>query len=128
TSVDPNCLLNVSQNVDFGTQGVLDANVDADGELEVTCTSGTAYTVSLARQAGTLPLGSWEMTNGSETVTYGLYADAARADLWGDLPSDHVSGTGTSAVQTLDVYGRIPPQTTPSAGSYSDIVVVTVTY
>ena len=107
---------------------MLDANVDAAGELEVTCTNGTGYTVSLARQAGALPLGSWEMANGSETVTYGLYTDAARTDLWGDLPSDHVSGTGTNAVQTLDVYGRIPPQTTPSAGSYSDTVVVTVTY
>jgi spore coat protein U-like protein len=128
TSVDANCLVNVSQNVDFGTQGVLDTNVDTAGELEVTCTSGSAYTVSLARQAGAMPLGSWEMTNGSETVTYGLYTDAARTDLWGDLPSDHVSGTGSGAVQTLDVYGRIPPQTTPSAGSYSDTVVVTVTY
>ncbi|MFY0084261.1 spore coat protein U domain-containing protein, partial [Acinetobacter baumannii] len=39
------------------------------------------------------------------------------------------SGTGTGAVQTVNVYGRIPAGSTlPSAGSYVDTVTVTVTY
>ncbi len=128
TSVEENCLLDVTQNVDFGIAGVLSGNVDAAGQLQVTCTSGTDYAVSLERQAGPQPLGAWEMTNGAETITYGLYADIARTDLWGGPPADDVSLTGTGAAQLLGVYGRVPPQTTPPAGTYTDTVIVTVTY
>jgi spore coat protein U-like protein len=127
-TVDDDCALSVTQNVDFGTVGFLDSAVNGVGEIEVTCTNTTPYTVGLTRQAGALPLGSWEMVNGAETVTYGLYTDVNRTDLWGAAPSDHVSGTGHGNTQTLDVYGRVPAQTTPPTGTYTDTVVVTVTY
>jgi len=39
-----------------------------------------------------------------------------------------VAGTGTGAAQNLTVYGRIPASQFPGAGSYSDTVVVTLTY
>jgi spore coat protein U-like protein len=68
------------------------------------------------------------MVNGTDTITYGLYTDVNRTDPWGAPPSDHVSGTGNSNAQTLDVYGRVPAQTTPPTGTYTDTVVVTVTY
>ena len=38
------------------------------------------------------------------------------------------SGTGTGVTQTLNVYGRVAPQTTPKPGTYSDTVIATVTY
>jgi spore coat protein U-like protein len=31
-------------------------------------------------------------------------------------------------VQNLIVFGRVPPQATPSAGAYADTIAVTVTY
>jgi spore coat protein U-like protein len=45
-TVPANCLV-ATQNIDFGSKGVLDANVDATGQVTVTCTPSTAYTVSL---------------------------------------------------------------------------------
>ncbi|MCW3725648.1 MULTISPECIES: spore coat protein U domain-containing protein [Pseudomonadota] len=30
--------------------------------------------------------------------------------------------------QNVSVYGRVPPQTSPPAGSYADTIVVTVTF
>nr|WP_281033880.1 spore coat protein U domain-containing protein [Mesorhizobium sp. M4B.F.Ca.ET.049.02.1.2] len=36
--------------------------------------------------------------------------------------------TGVGTAQNLTVYGRVPPQTTPSPGVYTDTVIVTVTY
>ena len=45
--------------------------------------------------------------------------DAASA---ADIPD------AAGAAQPLTVYGRVPPQTTPSAGVYTDTVVVTITY
>lgn len=65
----------------------------------------------------------------SATVNYTIYRDAARTQVWGvTAGGDVVSGTGNGNVQNLTAYGRVPPQTTPAAGVYSDIVAITVTY
>jgi spore coat protein U-like protein len=62
-------------------------------------------------------------------VTYGLYRDAARSLAWGATTGvNTASGTGTGTTQTLTVYGRVAPQTTPKAGTYTDTIVATVTY
>lgn len=125
----PLCLVS-AQNIDFGSTGVLAANVDATGQVVVTCTANTSYSVGLnAGTAGTSPT-SRKMSKGSETVSYGLFKDAARSQVWGDVsgPGSAVSGTGTGLPQNLTVFARVPPQPTPSPGLYSDTVVVTVTY
>ncbi len=128
-TIAANCLV-TTQNIDFGSKGVLDANVDATGQVTVTCTPSTAYTVSLnGGTTGGTPTNR-KMSKGAERVTYGLYKDNARTQPWGDAgtPGSTVAGTGTGAAQPLTVYGRVPPQTTPSAGVYTDTVVVTITY
>jgi spore coat protein U-like protein len=124
-----NCLV-AAQNINFGAIGVLNANVDANGQLSVTCTPNTSYTVSLNGGTTGSPPASRKMSKGSERVTYGLYKDAARSQVWGDssTPGSTVPGTGTGLAQNLPVYGRVPPQPTPSPGLYSDTVIVTVTY
>lgn len=68
------------------------------------------------------------MALGSQAVTYGLYKDAARSQPWGSAGTQLVTGSGAGAAQNLPVYGRVLPQSTPPAGSYTDTVVVTVTY
>jgi spore coat protein U-like protein len=69
------------------------------------------------------------MANGAQTITYGLYQDSARSNAWGDtIGTNTESGTGTGSNQALTVYGRVGAQITSSPGSYSDAVVVTVTY
>jgi spore coat protein U-like protein len=128
-SVAANCLLAL-QNIDFGTKGVLSANSDATGGVSVTCTPGTTYTVSLNGGTTNSAPTARKMSKGAETVTYGLYKDAARSQPWGNAttPGSTVPGTGNGLVQALTVYGRVPPQTTPTPGTYTDTVVVTVTY
>lgn len=122
-----NC--NVSTGImDFGSKGVLAANTDAQTNLSVTCTSGGAYTISLGNGGiGTSPTNR-KMTKGSESVTYGLYTNTGRTTPWGTAAGATVAGTGSGAAQSYTVYGRVPPQATPSAGVYNDTVVVTVTY
>ncbi len=69
------------------------------------------------------------MINGTNTVGYQLYQNAGRTTVWGNTPgTDTVPGTGSGASQTLTVYGRVPPQTTPPAATYNDSVTVTVNY
>ena len=69
------------------------------------------------------------MTFGGNAVTYGLYRDAAHALPWGKQPgSNSLPGVGTALIQTLPVYGLVPVQTTPPAGTYTDTIVVSVTF
>jgi spore coat protein U-like protein len=63
------------------------------------------------------------------TVPYTMFSDAARTANWGNSASDDVNGTGTGSAVNHTVYGRVPAQATaPEAGSYSDVVTVTITY
>ena len=123
------CLVSAT-TVDFGSNGVLAGTIDGAGSLSVQCTNTTPYVVSLGLGTGTgvlLPTAR-KMTKGTETVTYGLYSDVNRAVAWGTGAGQTVSGAGTGNAASIPVYGRIPSQTTPSAGVYNDTVVVTVTY
>jgi spore coat protein U-like protein len=134
TTVNKNCLLSVAQDVNFGTRGALAAAVDAAGRLSVTCTSTTPLTISLGAGNGAGAnanlANARKMTGpGGTTVTYGLFQDAARAVPWGDsLGVTTEAATGTGLATNVPVYGRVPAQTTPGPGTYSDTVVVTVTY
>ncbi len=68
-----------------------------------------------------------------ELLNYNLYTNSSRTSVWGD-------GTGGTSVITLNkvnrnapprvmaVYGRIPTGQDVSAGSYSDTLVVTITW
>jgi spore coat protein U-like protein len=127
-SVLSNCNI-AATNINFGSQGVLAANIDMTGSLSVTCTAGTAYNIGLDdghQNAG--PTGR-AMSLGANKVGYGLYQNSARSLVWGSsIPSNTVGGTGTGSAQPLTVYARVPPQATPPAGVYTDVIVVTVTY
>lgn len=127
-TVNNNCAVTAS-NVDFGTRGVLRTNIDAAGEVQVTCTKDAPYSLGLDNGlTGTAPLAR-KMKKGTSAVTYALYKDAARSIAWGSTVGvDVLGGTGNGSLVRVPIYGRVPPQTTPSAGDYSDSVVVTVNY
>jgi spore coat protein U-like protein len=120
-----------SSPVAFVTASVLSTAVDVTGSVTVTCTNTTPYTVSLDAGGGAgATVAARRMTGpASATVTYSLYRDAARTQLWGEtIGTDTAAGTGNGSGQALTVYGRVPTQTTPAPGSYTDSVNVTVTY
>jgi len=116
--------------LDFGTQGPLVANVDSTSTITVTCTNLAPYNVGLdAGLNGAGNIGARKMINGVATVGYQLYSNSARSTVWGiTVGTDTLAGTGNGTAQSLTVYGRVPPQTTPAAGVYTDTVGVTVTY
>jgi spore coat protein U-like protein len=128
-TVAANCLVSVG-NINFGNNGVLNHNVDATGSVTATCTAGTPYTISLGPGSANAGPTARKMVKGAEAVTYGLYKDTTRSQPWGDANTagSTVAGTGTGSAQVLTVYGRVPPQTTPTPGTYTDTVVVTLTY
>lgn len=119
---------NVSaSNLSFGSVTNLDAAVDGQSSLSLQCSNGTGYMISLdGGLSGASDPTARKMTSGSERVTYGLYQNSARSLPWGIASA--LGGTGTSSVQSIPVYGRVPIQATPSIGTYSDTIVATVTY
>jgi spore coat protein U-like protein len=128
-SVAPNCSV-TANNLSFGTLGVLNAAVDGGTTVSPLCTNGTPYTIGLngGLSSATDPT-QRRMTKASEFILYGLYRDAARTQPFGDTAGvNTVSGTGSGLAQSAPVYGRIPPQTTPSSRVYADTIVVTLTF
>ena len=128
-NVTASCTLSVAP-LDFGTIASLAGNVDASTSVTATCTSGVPYSISLGlgNGSGVSTPAARKMTDAANTLTYGIYQNAARTTAWGDQSSNDYDGTGTGTPQSIPVYGRVPPQPMPPAGTYRDTVVVTITY
>lgn len=125
--VAKDCIV-ATQPVSFGSHGTLQRNVDATGTVSVMCTPATGYAIRLNGGNTDSAPTARKMSKGSETVTYGLYRNSSRDQPWGNTEETLATSTGNGSHQTHIVYGRVPPQPTPSAGTYTDTVVVTVDY
>jgi spore coat protein U-like protein len=128
--IQAQCIIISASTLDFGTQGVLSANVDQTSTIAVQCTNTTPYNIGLDAGTGAgASVATRKMTSGGATVSYSLYTDAGRSTVWGNtVGTDTVSATGNGASQSTTVFGRVPVQTTPAPGTYNDTVTVTVTY
>jgi spore coat protein U-like protein len=124
------CVINSTSTLNFGSQGVFTANVDQQSTISVQCTNTTPYNIGLDAGVGSgATVAVRKMTAGAATVNYSLYSDSGRNTVWGTtIGSNTVAATGNGAAQSYTVYGRIPAQTTPAPGAYTDTVTVTVTY
>jgi spore coat protein U-like protein len=125
------CVVGTSTPVDFGLRTLLTSDIDADGALSVTCTTGTTYDIGLGAGTGSGASVASRLMTGplSATVTYQLYRNPARSQNWGEtVGTDTLAGTGSGLAQSIPVYGRVGSQTTPGPGTYNDTVTVTVTY
>ncbi len=130
-NIAANCLVSAT-TLNFGSAGLLNANVEAMNTINIQCTPSTPWSASLnagSGAGGTVNLR--RMTGpGAATVAYTIYRNAARTEVWGDGTSGTftVTGTGNGNAQVQTGYGRVPPQTTPAPATYTDTIVVTVTY
>ena len=129
-AIAASCTINSASTLNFGSQGVLIANVDQSSTLAVQCTNTTPYNIGLDAGTGSgATVAARKMTSGANAVTYSLYTDAGRTTVWGNtVGTDTVAATGSGSSQSYTVYGRVAPQATPAPGSYSDTITVTVTY
>ena len=116
--------------VTFGSHGSLDSEVTAIGSVDVNCTTGLSYDVALDAGDGDGATISDRLMTGPDdaTVSYSLFKDELHTEVWGDEEAALLEGTGTGSAVTHTVYGRVGPQATPVAGSYSDTVAVVVSY
>lgn len=109
---------------------------DTVGMISVTCSGSIGdpvnYTITLSPGTGPYPLRDMQGT--SSNLNYNLFTDGSHTVVWGDgtsgtgTVSDNYTLSTTSTTRSYTVYGEIPAQSAPTAGSYLDTVVITVTY
>ena len=128
----PSCTISVT-SVAFGTYNVFTTSADdSTGTITYRC-NATAANISISLSDGSSSTFSPRtLRKGSEILTYNLYRNAARTNIWGN-------GTGGTSVYTranppnnsnvnLTIYGRIPAQQDVSAGNYSDTVSAVINF
>ncbi|GAB6387812.1 Csu type fimbrial protein [Stutzerimonas marianensis] len=141
--VEPGCVLGSGATdtssfgtIDFGRHGQLASDVSVasssgSGSVVLQCTPETPITIAiddgLHGAAGVRYL-----AKGNETLRYQLYQDEGFSVVWGDNQGAGAAMSiafAAAGVQTLPIYARLfRASTLPSAGVYTDVVTVTVTY
>jgi len=116
-----------AQSVNFGAYDPFAAAaLDGVGNIGIVCDAEVTVTIALSPGSGTY--GGRSLTGGSAQLTYNLFTSAQRLVVWGDGSggTDTVSATVQNA--DIPVYGTIEARQNVPAGTYTDTIVVTVTY
>ena len=136
--------LNVSANVankctiatnplNFGPYDPVQDNLviarDSTGTVIIRCTKGSTANIGLDLGDNALA-GARRMTDGTNHLTYELYSDLARTQVWGNAAPSWVTPpvAPSSAARNFTVYGRIPAAQDVPSGNYADIVEATVNF
>jgi spore coat protein U-like protein len=131
TTNNSTCTITAS-DLSFGNHSNLSAPIVATNQISVTCTAGTQYEIGLNNgSSGAADPSQRRMTNTAtaESILYNVFRDGGRTQHWGNVVgSNTVVSTGTGTAQMFTGYGRVPAQTTPSSLTYTDNVIVTITY
>ncbi len=124
-----NCIISAT-GVAFPASGVLASALTASGSISARCTNGDAFQIALnGGVSGSVTARTMQRTGGG-SVSYQLYRDSAFTQPWGDGTggTTMATGTGSGFAQAITIYGRVPAQTTPAPGNYSDTITATISF
>jgi spore coat protein U-like protein len=109
----------------------------ANGNVAVTCSAlviyTAAYVISMAKGNSSTYTPRFMNLLGVH-LNYNLYTTAGFTSIWGDATggtvtvSDSYTSIGMSTTRNYTVFGRIPASQFVNTGTYTDAVLVTVTY
>ena len=111
--------------------------LDATATITSTCTSGGATIMTMGQgswYSGTsndaIPMREMSDETGDfpQKLAYHLYSDSAGGTVWGNTPGTGKAITATGSAQAITVYGQITAQQSVSEASFSDSVLVTLSY
>jgi spore coat protein U-like protein len=130
-TVQAQCTIVSVSTLTFDPAGVINANIDQTASISVQCTHTTPYNIGLdgGANGGTTTTRLMRDGASNETIQYKMFSNTTRTANWGNtVGTDTVAGTGDGAAQSFTIYVRVPPQTTPAPGIYSDTVTAAITY
>jgi spore coat protein U-like protein len=127
------CTFSSVTGLNFGPYDVFSASPKTTtGTISYSCrkVGGSKFmTMDLSTGSGTFA--NRTLKSGANVLNYNLYSTAANTQVWGD-------GTGGTyqysidpvdrQVDTLTVYGTIPPGQDVGVGSYTDTITVTMNF
>ncbi|WP_241650146.1 Csu type fimbrial protein [Rosenbergiella collisarenosi] len=120
--------------ISFGTMTAIGNNVEVAssvgaGSIVVTCTPGTAITLSLDYGIHGGTAAQRYLSNGSSVLGYQLYQDAAYSNVWGSGSLAYSVSSFPQSTQTYTIYGRLFSMSSlPNKGTYTDTITVTLVY
>lgn len=99
------------------------------GNIELRCTPGTTakITMNAGLYGGSVNTRKMRLTTGTATLNYQLYTSSTRLTVWDDTVGVSVT-FNSDTTQSIPIYGRVPVQTTPTSGIYTDQITLTVSY
>ena len=128
--VVPNCTV-AAEPLAFGAVTADAApSTETTAAIDVACGPGTPFSVALddGQNAGDGARRALDPATG-QYLAYEIYVDPAHAQRWGGFGADAVSGeTSASGTTQLTAYGEIAGAGEVAAGSYSDLVTVSVDF
>jgi spore coat protein U-like protein len=122
--------------VDFGSYNVLlTGALDAAGSITVDCDETPPATVTISigpsSNSGGFDPRMMKLSGGNEFISYNLFIDSGRTQIWGDGTGNTYTLSQTVPKKTPwipPVYGRIPPGQDVSAGTYNETLTVTIAW
>jgi spore coat protein U-like protein len=108
---------------------VTKAAVDGLGTISFTCIGSGTDTLNIVLGRGNAgTCNPRAMANGTAKLSYQIYKESARVNVWCDNRVDIPVSYATGATQTVTVtmYGRVLSGQTPTYGAYSDAVTATL--
>lgn len=136
------CSIASTQSVAFGSYDPLLASpVLSQGTITIECSAGLLGLIGSENfdiSLGTGGAGSYSpraMSEvGGDVLTYNLYRDTARTEVWGDgtsgtfIVNDTIGGLLTigTIAEDYPVYARLPAMQDVTAATYTDVITVTL--
>jgi spore coat protein U-like protein len=116
------CLMSAN-NVVFGTYTGA-STVDVTATLSVTCSSGTAYYITLGAGLHGGSVNTRKMIGSNSVLLgYSVFSDAGYTVNWGNTyGTNTVSGTGSGGSQTVTMYAQLPSNQYAPAVGYNDTI------
>ncbi|CNE29141.1 spore coat protein U domain-containing protein [Yersinia nurmii] len=133
--VTNDCTTITAPPVSFGTQPLLSSFASVSNQaINVTCTKGSIYTVSLDNGQHAVSNVRY-MSDGTYSIAYDIY-QGATSTRWGSLTAGQSWSSTTSTGISSDLLTRnfaytakiLPDQTTPQAGTYTDTIMVSLSF
>ena len=129
------CSFSVVAEVSFGNYDALNTNpLDQTGSITFNCSllALQTLTVDLSKGHSTTYASRQMQKSGGGTLSYNLYLDAARTQVWGDATGGTVHfGPYLPLLgqdHTVTIYGRVPARQASPTGAYTDTVVATINF
>lgn len=117
-------------SINFGNYDVFsNTAASTTGTVTVLCSpAGSPYTIELnSGLHGTINQRYLALAGGTDSMPYGVFTDPVFSTNWGDGTGNSVTVSGTSP-DPNQIYAQISAGQDVSAGSYTDMITVSVSF